>query len=54
MVQSIIDFNELHVLKDKKILSLVNLDEFPYSEMSWRGWIEQRLRDLHKPRVRRS
>lgn len=49
MVQSIIDFNELHVLKDKKILSLVNLDEFPYSEMSWRGWIEQRLRDLHKP-----
>jgi MoaA/NifB/PqqE/SkfB family radical SAM enzyme len=49
MVQSTIDFSHIGILRDREILASINLDEFEYSAMTWPGWIEQKLRSLHRP-----
>jgi len=48
MVQPIVNFQDLALLQDKEILGKVNLDIFPYSEMTWKGWIEQELQGLYR------
>lgn len=37
-------------LKDKEILAVINLDDFEFSEMNWKGWIEHQVKSVHRIR----